>query len=113
MTQIEPKLVKRFLARCQPDPHSECILWQGAKTRGYGRLRFPGLNRSGWTRAHRVAIWLFRGIHPGSNDVDHACGVRHCVNPYHLRCRDHTEHGRKAMEEFYARPDDFDPDFIF
>ena len=33
---------------------------------------------------HRVAFQLFIGPIPEGMQVDHLCGVRHCVNPAHL-----------------------------
>ena len=65
-----------------PNP-DVCWLWTKALTSaGYGAWPVPEL-RAG--RAHRVTYELFHGPIPEGLYIDHKCGVRHCVNPGHLR----------------------------
>lgn len=82
-------LVSRFLAKCQPDPRSECVLWTGAVTdRGYGVMRVDpryGLPLPVTARVHRLAYHLVRGPIEAGLVLDHTCHVRLCVNPYHLQ----------------------------
>jgi hypothetical protein len=64
-----------------------CWTWQGSvDSSGYGQGWNTALRRV--DKAHR-AIWtLLHGVAPprGSGmEIDHACGVRRCVNPDHLK----------------------------
>lgn len=75
---------KRFRARIEKT--TTCWLWTGAKSRnGYGTLRFNGRLE----KAHRVAWQLRYGPIPSAGfqrlQLAHACGVRSCVRPDHLR----------------------------
>jgi hypothetical protein len=61
---------------------SGCWLWQSVLDKdGYGTFYFRRKNR----RAHRVGYYSTRGEIPAGMVIDHSCGVRHCVNPSHLR----------------------------
>ena len=64
----------------------ECWLWRGSpNSAGYGRIRFRPGSRS-QVGAHRVAYVLAtKQTLSGSQQVDHICRVRLCVNPAHLR----------------------------
>lgn len=87
MPVMEAARVLRFLARCKPDPESECILWTGSTNGdGYGTVKWPGFTRCGVALVHRVAVWLFLGILLADDEeVDHLCeGHHNCVNVYHF-----------------------------
>ncbi|MGH7176865.1 MAG: hypothetical protein ACREJC_05755 [Tepidisphaeraceae bacterium] len=103
--RVDPSVVRRFLAKCRPDPHSECILWTGALNKdGYPMFKWQGFTPCGVARANRVAFALFRSrVLEPHEDADHVCGVRSCVNQYHLRARDFAEHRPKAAAESQAR----------
>ena len=117
--------VKSFLARCEPDPESECIIYTGGDDgrRGgcYGRTRIPLeiaalLNCRGHkTAAHRASFVLYRGRFDTRLDLDHLCLVKMCVNPYHLEPVTKVENARRAnirkrelnrLRTFNPDPDD-------
>lgn len=72
-----------------PEPNTGCWIWtrgvsSGTTPRtagGYGKLRKHRRD----LLAHRVAYELMVGEIPAGMTVDHACRVRCCVNPEHLR----------------------------
>lgn len=70
-----------------------CWLWSGAITStGYGHL---AVNRR-WVRAHRWYYEYYVGAIPEGLQLDHLCGVRHCVNPAHLEPVTQTENVRRG-----------------
>lgn len=109
-------LARRFLAKQEPVPGSECVRWTGAATpQGYGTLRVPRwLVPCGVGYAHRVAYFLQRAVYPERGvDVDHLCHHRWCVNPGHLRGREEREHRAKAPVEARVYVEDSDHEFFF
>ena len=73
----------RFMCKVGPTD-SGCWAWEGCKNKdGYGAFHI-GLG-VGSASAHRASYLLHRGDIPSGYVVDHMCGVRHCVNPDHLR----------------------------
>lgn len=88
----------RLLSRTVPGPGG-CLIWQGAKPRGYGMVKFEGKSRL----AHRVAYTLARGPIPSGMCVMHTCDTPPCLNPLHLvlgtqleNIRDRDTKGRHA-----------------
>ena len=76
------KAEARFLAKVDLDGPGGCWLWTARiDPGGYGQFWLDGLHR----RAHRVAYETLVGPIPAGLTLDHACHVRHCVNPVHLR----------------------------
>lgn len=68
---------ERFWARV--DKTEGCWLWEGTiDSKGYGMLWLDK-----YVRAHRHSYALLVG--PPPDILDHSCGIRHCVNPDHLR----------------------------
>lgn len=64
-----------------PSEPSECWLWTGARTNGYGVLNVDGILR----RATHVALELATGEHvPDGLVVRHRCDKPACINPSHL-----------------------------
>lgn len=86
--------LKRFMEKVDTDPDSDCWLWSGYKTsKGYGQFR----NGEGKTvRAHRWIYMFSAGEIPEGLELDHVCGVRHCVNPDHLEAVTHGENLRRG-----------------
>lgn len=68
-----------------------CWLWTGYQSAGtgYGRIQAHRIRTS--LPAHRVAYELMVGPVPAGAELDHLCGVRHCVNPHHLEAVSHHE----------------------
>lgn len=70
-----------------------CWEWLGAITgNGYGG--FWDGKRYG--RAHRISYELFRGPIPAGLGLDHTCGNRRCVNPWHLEPVTQRENVRRG-----------------
>lgn len=68
---------------------SDCWPWEGfCDPKGYGR-RGPRL-------AHRIAYEAFVGRIPKGKEIDHLCGNRGCVNPWHLEAVAHIENIRRG-----------------
>jgi hypothetical protein len=83
------------------DEYDDCWLWTGACTKkGYGCIRVG--KRVEY--AHRFAFQMVWGMIPAGIDVHHKCVRKHCVNPEHIECIDHIEHGQleayKRWREF-------------
>lgn len=71
--------LERLLSRTVEMPGG-CRIWQGAKPRGYGLVKFRGRS----TLAHRVAFELANGPIPPGMCVMHLCDMPPCLNPAHL-----------------------------
>lgn len=90
MTKSNPEkeALARLLARSinKPAPYPKlttpCQLWQGAiSTAGYGQISYHGKT----TLAHRLSYMLRKGYLPQNKMVLHACDIRNCIEPTHLR----------------------------
>lgn len=78
---LTPQEAARFHSRYEVSSMG-CWLWQGPLDKdGYGMFYLRRKNR----RAHRVGWYSRFGEVPVGKIVDHSCGIRHCVNPSHLR----------------------------
>lgn len=64
----------------QPEPNTGCWLWLGARSRGYGKVRWDGVTKS----THRIVYAFYKGAIPDGLTIDHLCRVRCCVNPDHM-----------------------------
>ena len=63
-----------------------CWEWTaGRNAGGYACFKSGAGNT---TLAHRFAYESHVGPIPPGGEIDHTCGVRHCVNPAHLRVTD-------------------------
>lgn len=60
------------------DPVTNCWLWTGAKSLGYGQLLVEGKIQ----RVHRLSYEIFVG--PLTQLALHRCSNKHCFNPDHL-----------------------------
>ena len=91
------RVVDRILNRV--DKSTDCWLWPGAKSQGYGHVSWSLGNRNMvWGRTHRILYTALRGPIPNGYDLDHLCHDpkscapvtasdcphRQCCNPDHL-----------------------------
>lgn len=86
-------LPDRFMAKVEPEPNTGCWLWTGTLHNGYGR--FSPTTKA--ASAYRISYELFKGPVPAGMEIDHACRVRSCVNPDHLRAVTHTENMQNSV----------------
>lgn len=75
-----------FESKITPPGENGCMLWTGAKSRGYGYAwcdMSDGIGRR--IRAHRLALYIAKSIwaRPGQV-IRHSCNNPACCNPDHL-----------------------------
>lgn len=92
-----------------------CWRWTGAHiSTGYGQLDVGGKRKG----VHRLAYTAFVGPIPEGMDIDHACNVRDCINPEHLRPMSHRDNilrsagppGLNAWKTHCKRGHEFTPE---
>lgn len=78
--------VGRFLKKVHFDTLTGCWDWIGATDlRGYSRFAFRDkYAKRISTSGHRFCYQYFRGPILDGLHLDHLCGIRDCVNPFHL-----------------------------
>lgn len=79
---------------------SDCILWEGARTNGYGALRVGGRV----VYAHRLAYEAAYGPVPSGLNVLHSCDNPPCINPEHLRAGTQADNVRDMWVRGRAVP---------
>ena len=84
----------RFWAKVEQAGPDDCWLWTGALYEGYGQF-LTHSKRS--RRAHIIVAEEFHGQGEEGQEVRHLCGVRHCVNPAHLRWGTRQENMRDMV----------------
>lgn len=97
------KTIKRFIAKIQINPETECWEWTaGLTTDGYGKFNVGGQTM----RAHRFSWFLYRGDIPDNLIIRHKCDNPKCVNPTHMELgtisdnvQDRVSRGRGANGE--------------
>ncbi|MER6488749.1 HNH endonuclease signature motif containing protein [Streptomyces virginiae] len=89
---------ERVLARTVAGPNG-CVLWAGVVSyAGYGQISVQTRTRA----PHRLTYVAFKGEIPQGLEIDHLCGVRHCVNPFHLEAVTHGENLRRSKRRRVA-----------
>jgi hypothetical protein len=80
------RAVDRFLRKVHFDTVTGCWEWGGAVDRkGYSRFSVKSTyGERLFGSAHRFSYSYFRGPIPEGLHLDHLCGFRDCVNPFHL-----------------------------
>ena len=86
-------VAERLWAKTQPQ--GDCLVWIGARSRGYGHISVQTKMRL----VHRVAYELAYGAIPDGLDVLHTCDNPSCVNPDHLRVGTHTDNMRDMQNK--------------
>jgi len=85
------KVLGRFLSKLNiPEDRSNCWLWEGAITEGYGKIRIY----YDLVFVHRLAYTIFVGEIPESKCILHSCDIRNCCNPTHLFPGTHQDNMR-------------------
>lgn len=85
-------LPARIAAKISPEPNTGCWLWTARlDPAGYGQVNHEGRT----TLAHLVVFKLLIGTH-ATEDLDHTCRQRSCVNPAHLEPVSHRENMRRG-----------------
>lgn len=75
-------LTQFLFARIQFSGKEDCWKWlAGKKPGGYGTVNFNGKGYN----AHRAVYEAFVCKVPEDVQIDHLCGIRDCVNPYHMK----------------------------
>jgi len=81
------------------DPTTECWLWHGSLSKGYGRLKVPG--RTSPMRAHIYFYEQKYGPVPEGMELDHfKCNTKRCVNPDHVRPETHHNNVSKSVIKY-------------
>jgi hypothetical protein len=60
-----------------------CWLWQGSLARGYAQVE-AYVDNVHFSKAHRLAYALVKGIPEKGMQIHHACANTSCINPEHL-----------------------------
>ena len=82
----------RILSRTVKTP--SCWFYTGAKNGGYGAIEINGKK----TVVHRLMYEAVVGKVPDGMELDHLCGIKHCVNPEHLQPVTHLENTRRGPQ---------------
>lgn len=76
--------------RVKKNRETGCLEWTGFLKNGYAAFTFNGKV----IRAHRLAFIVANGEIPDGTEINHICGVKHCVNPEHLEAISHGDNIR-------------------
>jgi hypothetical protein len=93
---------RRLLARLDTTSSPRgCWLWTGRSfTTGYGAMSYRGVPEL----THRLAYRLLVGPIPAGGLILHACDVKACCNPEHLRVGDYAANNRDTTERGRRNP---------
>lgn len=90
VTFNDPRVPQRIWDKVVVD-ENDCWVWQGAKTRGYGVIRYKGKT----VYAHRLVFSLLKELI--KDLLDHQCLNRACCNPDHLKQADGPQNRRRVQ----------------
>lgn len=76
MGNIDPEVIDDIFFRTKRQ--GDCIVWQGAKIKGYGSVRMKKKHYY----VHRLVLEFYEG--PSDLDASHVCNNPACCNPEHL-----------------------------
>lgn len=92
--KIDKRTEERFVENIDFDFQTECWVWIGTLSYGYGVFWMDGQRRQ--LTAHRIAYELWIGEIVDENTIDHLCANRRCVNPLHLEQCSRVENSYRA-----------------
>jgi len=80
---LTPLDIARFWSKVDVGHERDCWRWKSQlASNGYGEFKL----RNRTVKAHRIAYFLMHGCSLAPDEiVMHACDVRDCINPLHLR----------------------------
>jgi len=81
-------LTRDLLGRCDPLEFTSCLIWSGAKSKGYGVVNVAGCV----FKVHRLTYEQAFGPIPDGREIHHTCGRRACAEPSHLKPLTTAEH---------------------
>jgi len=84
LNSLDSDTISKFWAMVDKRGPTECWLWRGPLSKGYGEAWLPVLGHRKRMRAHRVSYHLMVGTVPVGLALDHLCRNPQCVNPAHL-----------------------------
>lgn len=102
LDQIRSRIRERILKRCKR-PKGGCWEWQGASSKGYGRMKYEGRV----LLTHRLSAFasgIIDNLEPAPNNVVlHLCNNPKCCRPDHLKKGTQSENMRQwARDRFCA-----------
>ena len=88
-----------LLKSVRVDEETGCWIWTkgdsgNGRGGGYGRVYYQGQ----MVAAHRLMYVLTHGYLHRSQQVDHTCCNRRCINPAHLQATTHKENQRRRAQ---------------
>jgi len=87
-------LIDRILDKIEVNPETGCWEWVAASARGYGKIRVD----DSLLTAHRVTFRLAHGSLSSTDQLNHTCHRRSCVNTEHAYIGSQAENIQDAIE---------------
>ena len=82
--------IKKLVRKSRHDETTDCLLYEGANTGGYGVVRLSNPRRMGYV--HIEVYKKFVGPVPEGHNVHHHCERKNCWQPSHLEPRTQSWH---------------------
>lgn len=80
---VRERFLEKASANAVRDDDMGCLIWtKGLRDEGYADTYISGVRSR---RVHRVSYEIFIGTISEGREIDHLCGARSCIEPYHLR----------------------------